>query len=607
MRRFASLLAPLLDRRIKRRLLLGAVAAVLVAAVEAVGLLLVVPLVQLLAESAASPRPKSVRWIAAWLPGRTPLGLASVLAAVVFAAFVVKGIASLAYLRWNMTVVLDAEATMSKRLLRAYLYSPYPFHLQRNSSVLQRAVHDDVRRVYEDALVAFVGGAADAVLIVAVGAVLLAVEPVTALVTGLYFLAVGIAYQRLVQGRVHVAAEEIQENVSTAYRIVQQSLGAIKEVQIRRSQEMFLNELDVVKRGTARRLRTLLMLHNAPRYYLELAMIVGLAAMAAVLFHVRSAPSATAALSLFLASGFRVLPSLNRVLVASSAVRAATPALGQIAADLAMLEAKPDAAQSAASPQTIERLGPASIRMEGVGFAYGPDLPAVLHDIDLEIQAGESVAFIGASGAGKSTLLDIVLGLLPPTTGSVLIDRRPLPDVLAAWHDAIGYVPQDVVLLDESLRRNVALGVASGDIDDDRVRSALTAADLDEVVAGLPNGLDTSMGERGQRLSGGQRQRVGIARALYANPSCLILDEATSSLDSGTEARMTATIEALREGLTVIIVTHRLGTVRTCDRIYVLDGGTIAEVGRYDDLVRNSRRFGELHRLSEVDDGEFTP
>jgi ABC-type multidrug transport system fused ATPase/permease subunit len=256
-----------------------------------------------------------------------------------------------------------------------------------------------------------------------------------------------------------------------------------------------------------------------------------------------------------------------------------------------------------AETRTREPLEDIGVRFDSVTFAYEPGGAPVLHDVSFRIQPGESVAFVGPSGAGKSTLLDIVLGLLEPTGGSVAVGGKPMRDVRSSWQQSIGYVPQDVVLLDETLRTNVALGTPPDEIDDARVEDALALADLTETWKSLPDGLDTRLGERGVRLSGGQRQRVGLARALYDHPRILVLDEATSSLDGGTESRIIETIEAMQRNLTMIVVTHRLSTVRNCDRVYMLEGGAITGVGPFDALTEQSPAFAELVRHSVVTAG----
>ncbi len=594
---FARRFRLLLDPSSKRRLILSALGAIVTAGIEAVGLVLLVPLVQVITQAETDTVPASARWVADRLDDPTPLRVAAALGAVVFGAFLVKGVFSLLYLRWNIGFVMQSEAAMSRRLLRAYLGAPYRFHLQRNSAELQRTVHDDVRRVYHEAVVSFVGGAADAMLIAGVTVVLLVIEPVAALCSAGYFTLVALGYQRLIHGRAKAAGLELQGRLADSYRVVQQGVGAVKDIQLRHRQAVFVEELYRVKLAAAGHFRTLILLMQAPRYYLELALIGGVGLMAAVLYPLRSPSEATAALSLFVVAGFRLLPSLNRVLVALSAIRGGQAALDKITDDLALLE-QPTAQD--ADPSHDEPIPAVSVEFESVSFAYEPQGPKVLRNVSFQVQPGESVAFVGPSGAGKSTLLDILLGLLDAVEGQVLVAGRPIEEVRRPWQLSIGYVPQDVVILDETLRTNVALGIPAGEIEDARVEAALAMADLDDVWRALPEGLNTRLAERGVRLSGGQRQRVGIARALYDGPRVLVLDEATSSLDGGTEARITETIESLQRTLSVVIVTHRLSTVRSCDRIYLLEAGAITGSGTFSELMETSAVFAALVRHSST-------
>jgi ABC-type multidrug transport system fused ATPase/permease subunit len=204
--------------------------------------------------------------------------------------------------------------------------------------------------------------------------------------------------------------------------------------------------------------------------------------------------------------------------------------------------------------------------------------------VSLTVRPGESVAIVGPTGSGKSTLLDIILGLLPPASGSITVDGVPIVDCCEGWQRSIGYVPQDVYLVDDTLRVNVALGWRGDDIDDEAVEDAIRQAQLEEVVRELPAGLETIVGERGVRLSGGQRQRLGLARALYTQPTVLVLDEATSNLDAATEKLIVETLSRLRRELTTIFVTHRIPTVKDCDRILYLEKGAVRFTGTFDDL-----------------------
>jgi ATP-binding cassette, subfamily B, bacterial PglK len=240
-----------------------------------------------------------------------------------------------------------------------------------------------------------------------------------------------------------------------------------------------------------------------------------------------------------------------------------------------------------------------TIALEHVSYQYPQTASPAVHDLSLTINRGESIGIVGPTGAGKSTLVDLVLGLLPPSSGRLLVDGTPV-GAGVIFRRRVGYVPQSLFLIDDNLRRNIALGVSDGEIDRARLDRVIAMAQLRAMVAALPDGIETDVGERGVRLSGGERQRIAIARALYHDPDFLVFDEATSSLDLATEAEVTRTIGELRGDRTMLVIAHRLTTVRQCDRIVFLRGGGIEAIGTFDELCRDSREFRELAALASV-------
>ncbi|HEY0301901.1 MAG TPA: ABC transporter ATP-binding protein, partial [Rhizomicrobium sp.] len=236
----------------------------------------------------------------------------------------------------------------------------------------------------------------------------------------------------------------------------------------------------------------------------------------------------------------------------------------------------------------------AALSLEQVSYTYPEGAAPALSDVTLTIRRGEALAVFGPTGAGKSTLIDLVVGLLPPSSGRVTVDGLDLAGREVTWRRHVGYVPQSIVLLDDSLRRNVALGIPPHEIDAQRLAAALRIAQLDTFVAGLPAGLDTALGERGVRLSGGERQRIGIARALYHDPDVVVLDEATAALDAATEAALTDALRALHGSKTVLLISHRLATVRACYRIAVVSDGRLLDCATYDELLARSAEFRRI-------------
>ncbi|MGI8684761.1 MAG: ABC transporter ATP-binding protein [Acidimicrobiales bacterium] len=596
MTEFVRTLLRTLDRATKRRLAIASVAGALLACIEALTLALIAPLVLLVNATASrqEPIPSSARWAARLVHSSDPTRVAALLGIAVLVAFVVKGVLAVLLLRWSIGVVLEAEAETSTRLFRAYLLAPWTFHLGRNSAELQRTTHDSVRRVFEDATASFVGAIGDAAILLAVTLLFLVTDPLVAIAVIGYFGLVGAGYQRLIHSRAEAAGAEVLGQVRHSYQTVQQGVRSAKQLLLLHRQERFVQELRTTKLQMASRVRTVLLLMQLPRYYLETALITGVGLMSVLLFSNREPAQALGALGFFLAAGFRLLPSLNRVLVASSSARSNLPALRAIHDDLELLE-------TAGGPTSTTGPLPAGpIELDRVTYAYpGAPQPA-LRDLSLTIPPGECLGIVGGSGAGKTTFLDVLLGLLPPDGGTITVGGVPQLDVLEPFQRSVGYVPQNVGLVDDTLLANIAFACSPEEIDGSRVAEAAQLAQLDDLIARLPRGLDSMVGEEGVRLSGGERQRVGIARALYHRPSILVFDEATSALDSSTESRITATIEGLRGDRTIIVVAHRLSTVRGCDRLCLLREGRIAASGTFAHLNAASAEFREFVRLGDL-------
>ena len=292
----------------------------------------------------------------------------------------------------------------------------------------------------------------------------------------------------------------------------------------------------------------------------------------------------------------RILPALHSIVLRVNTVRFGAYAIRDIHRDWTQLAPPPDAAAedaaAASAPPLVRR-----IVVENVSFTYEKGVRPALADVNLQIECGESVGIVGATGAGKTTLVDILLGLLEPSAGRVLVDGRDIRKNLRAWQRQLGYVPQAIYLADDTIARNVALGLDDETIDRDRVAIVVHMAQLEPFMETLPKGLDTLVGERGVRLSGGQRQRVAIARAIYHDPQVLFFDEATAALDNQTEQELTRSINALQGQKTLIIVAHRLTTVRNCDRLFLLDDARLVDVGSYDELGARSERFRTMAAL----------
>lgn len=589
---------PLLTTGARRRFIAFALASVAVAVLEAVAVGLVVPLTSLLTSSDDGGR------VVGGFVGRlfdfsSREQAAAVLGAGAVGLFIAKGVAAVALLRWAVDHSLRQEARIARRLFDRYLRAPATYHLSHNSGEIQRTINESLPLVFRRTLPFILGSAADAFTLLAVVAVILVNDPVVAMLAVGYFVMIGVVYQRYISGRQKAAARRAHKEVATRYRQVQEALGAATEIAILNRHRFFVDRFFRTKLELVDAQRTLVFYQLMPRYFLDLAFVLGGALMAAYAFATAGVDDGLTIVGLFLAASARLVAPLNRITSTITLARSAGPSLDQVIDDLAEL----DAVAVVGRDGSGERLGPVALVLRDVSFRYTAGDGQVLAGISLAIAPGDDVGIVGSTGAGKTTLLRILLGLFEPTGGAVEVGGRPLEECRSQWQRSIGYVPQDVLLSDDTLRGNVAFGIEADQVDEAAVARAVATAQLEDFVASLPAGLDTPVGENGVRLSGGQRQRLGLARALYHDPAVLVLDEATSALDSETEARITETIATLRGQLTVITVSHRLSTLKHCDRIYFLRSGAIASVGTFDELRASEPEFAQLVSRAQLPGG----
>ncbi len=591
MRRDLALCLRLLPPAIRWRWFVLVPLAVLAALAEAFGAAAVFGLLTIVmdpARTATLPVASSIhRWLGA--PGSREMLVSLTLLLMAF--YLVRN-ALLAFASYVHEQVTESSVVdVSSRLLLGYFTVPWAFHFRRNSAGLIQRVSDSVEISYSLVLSSFVHVITEALIAAALVAVLALTAPLATLVavaaTGLLILVpsrlAGPIFNRL--GR------EDQQSEEQRLQTLQQSLGAMKELKIAARERFFHAQFAAVARRLAavRRRRTTLL--DAIRLAIETVFVLALLLVVLILTMTgRTGPDIVSLLGLYGYAGFRLVPAANRISRHVGQIKVGRSYLHDVADDFetiaALRAAAPADGGADDAPPFADR-----IRLEHVSYAYDADAADVLRDVSLAIRRGESVGIVGQTGAGKSTLVDLLLGLLQPAAGRVTVDGRDLAGHARWWQRQVGYVPQTFALFDDTLRRNIAFGVADAEIDETRLARAVAAAQLDDVVAGLPDRLGTLVGERGIRLSGGQRQRVVIARALYRGPQVLVFDEATSSLDNQTEREITRAIDALHGTVTVVVIAHRLSTVRGCDRLIFLHQGRVAAIGTFDELMAGNAAF----------------
>ena len=579
----------LLPRSIQRRLIVVAGMAAVMAVMEAASFALLFYLIQVLTDPKAA------------LPGVAGLLGASHNAdsflarcgALVLGLFLMKSAGTLLLMRISAGLHADSDSYLSKALFARYMALPYPEFIQKNSADMIVNAQYRTGDVAANAVSGIVTLASEGAILAGVGVTLALVQPWLAAGVVLFMALVGTGLLAVLAPAARRVGHTEAVESTLAQQALQESMGGIKAIKANELTSKFLESFSARRDALASVRRRKVFLLRLPVFYLESALFLGLGVLAVVIFHTQSR-SIVPVLGVLVAAAFRMLPSVSRILGTITAVRNAEAPLGFIERDLA----GPPIQTTTAEGPHISLDEALSVRQ--VGFRY-PGAPRdALAAMTIDIAAGESIGLVGPSGSGKTTFVDIILGLLEPTEGELLVDGEVLTAArLPGWRRTIGYVPQDVFLVDGTIRDNIVFG---RQVDDDgRLVEAVKLAQLDTVVADLPDGLETVVGERGVRLSGGQRQRIGIARALYNRPSLLILDEATSALDTKTEAAITDSIEALHGRTTTIVIAHRLSTVQHCDRIVYLDEGQIKAVGTFAELQRERAAFAELVRLGQLE------
>ena len=474
--------------------------------------------------------------------------------------------------------IFNNQRRLAVKMMNSYMHQNYLFHVSRNVAELQRNVTEDVNGFYTVVLNVLQLVAEVSVCVVLV-IYLMSTDIMTTIVIAalIFIFAVffGIIFKKVL---VKKGQENRQVNIQLT-KWVLQSFSGIKEIKVMNKEKFFLDNYDkTYKRFTVlQRQQTMLSFISRPT--METMCICGLLITVVVkmIWFQEDIANFIPALSVFAIAAFRMLPSFNRISGYLSAIMFNKPAVDVLYGDLKEIDELKTASEEKAKYEvTIQKLSN-GIDVKNISFQYPNADKQVIRNLSMHIEPNTSVAFIGASGSGKSTLADIILGVLEPQTGTIEVEGIDIKKNLNGWHQCLGYIPQTIYLMDDTIRANIAFALEKKQIDESSLWDAVKEAQLESFVKSLPQGLDTVIGDRGVKLSGGQRQRIGIARALYSKPVVLILDEATSALDNETEREVMEAIDGLRGTRTLIIIAHRLTTIKNCDVIYEVKDGGIEE------------------------------
>lgn len=511
---------------------------------------------------------------------------------VVFVSIVTSVVVKIIVLRIQLEFVYDREYTISKRLLESHLSQPYEWFLGKSSSELVKNVLADVNSYVNSALLPLMNLISNFLLLIAILSLLLFIDVNVTLFSIIFF---GIFYGVIFKfsskylrnlGKRRDSANEVR------YSIIAGVFASIKEVKLTRLEKEFSRKYDHPANEFARMQSSAQIVNLFPRYGIEILAFGGLVLFILYFINNRTLTSLIPTLSVFTFAAFRLMPVLQNVFGSLNAMRFSGGITNQISVDLAAVKYTDDMSTENVSLISNEDLF--KVSLQNISYSYPGVQKLVLNNLNIEFSSHQTIAIVGLSGSGKTTLVDIIIGLLKPVNGSIYVGNVSLDDsCISSWQRSIGYVPQDIFLIEDSFASNIAFGVPTEDIDLALLERAAQAAAIDEFIASFDTKYDTIVGAGGIRLSGGQRQRIGLARAFYKEPKLLVLDEATSSLDSLTEKSVMDTVYGL-SNITRLIITHKLETIVDCDIIYMIKDGYVLDFGTYDYMIDNCGDFYNL-------------
>jgi len=478
------------------------------------------------------------------------------------------------------------------RLFSYYLRQDYLYHTRHNTAQLTSNVIVEVSRVLHGILIPVLKATAKFSLLLILLTASLLYSPVITIIiifvlSGLYGLMYFLVHHKLLE-----YGSTISSLSAKRFRFINEGLGGIKENIVLGTVDFYIRKFENTRRKFANAYIMKEFISAAPKYIIEMITFGGILSVILFLFYYRSATlvNILPQLAFFVVIGYKIIPAIQVIFQSLSNARSSQKPLEIISDDLLMAGGKKEK-----SDDNIYIVPAEKIELKNICFKYNEANHTIFNGLNLIVIPGSIIGFAGPTGSGKTTLVDLFLGLISPQEGELLVDGvKIIKKNLRDWQNSLGYVPQNIFLKDGSIKENIAYGISDTEIDINRVRKAINNAQLDRFISTLPGGVDTNVGERGVQLSGGQRQRIGIARALYRNASVLVLDEATSALDGETETSLMDILYSLKENMTILLIAHRLSTLKDCDKIYVLDQGELITNGTYDELLTNCELFQRM-------------
>ena len=562
-----------MNHRQKITLMVLIIAGIIGSIFELVGVALIMPFVSVISDTSKIFSSNIYRNIYYFLNLKEEKSFILLFAFGIIFVYIFKNAYIIIYNAILIKFIAKNQKKLQMHMIEYYMNQSYLFHASKNISEITRSVDSDVKMFFTtiQAILQLLNEAMISALIVVY---LLILDKSITIGVIIVLSVFSLAFVKLVKSKIMSYGNKYHTLTAVILKWIRQSFEGIKEIKIANSEQYYINQVDRYSDDLIKATILYQVINGIPKPLFEMVCISAM--MLVVILKIIKGVDLSyfiPVLSAFAIAAFRLLPSFGRFTNFYNVILYNKIGVDEVYSDIFSINNNSDNEDKKEDKYRIEFND--EIRINEVSFAYPRSNKLVLSNISLEIRKNTSAALIGQSGAGKTTLVDIILGLMKPQKGEITVDGYDIYGSIDSWHSIIGYIPQNIYLIDDSIKNNIVFGIPEKDISDDRIWSAINDAQLKEFVEGLPNGIDTIVGERGVRLSGGQRQRIGIARALYNNPELLVLDEATSALDNETEAAVMEAIDRLKGSKTMIIIAHRLTTIRNCDYIYEISNDGI--------------------------------
>lgn len=571
----------LLDKKQKNKMVLIVVLMLVGGVLESLSISAVIPVMGVLLDPDAVNTNKYLSFVYNGLHMTSPMQFTLLMMVVLVFAFVLKNLFLFFQNVVQLKFVYTNQFATSRRMMINFMKRPYEYYLGAETAVIQRNITSDVNNMYA-LILTILQLTSEIVVFACLAAVLIAVDAAMVITIAGLLIVVLWVIKVVLKPIMYKAGQDNQNYYSKLFKLIEEAVMGIKEIKVSNREHHFINEYAECGAGYVGAVQKYNVYNSTPRLLIETICIAGLVGyMSVVMVNGATADELLPQLSVFALAAMRLLPSANRINNYMTSISYFEPFLWNVSEHL-QTEINDENVEYDESiyrvAKNVTKL-PATkeITIEDITYAYPNTEKLIFDHASMTIPIGSAVGIVGTSGSGKTTMVDVVLGLLELKSGAIKADGVDVKTNYEGWLKNIGYIPQTIFMIDDTIRKNVAFGYADDEIDEDRVWAVLKEAQLDEYVKSLPEGLDTKIGERGIRISGGQRQRIGIARALFEDPEVLVLDEATSALDGDTETAIMDSINRLHGKKTLIIIAHRLQTIEKCDSVFRVENGKITK------------------------------